>query len=206
MGPLISARIWSRVAACPVGELCESGRTRVPGRRCQRCNRRAQTIAASPPYPCCNAAPVRLASARTQSAGHRLFQGLRRPLGTVSRRSSSNHGMRFREYRLRRPGFGATADDLLAKVFAGNGARAIHRAEYMDFAGAGSGVPSIDCDFHPRRHRRGPNAAILSDEIDDTPTPVVLLPFPTFSREPEKLRPTALSSGSGALPQAPGTH
>src|SRR5713101_9806031 len=31
-------------------------------------SRRARTIAASTPYPCCTAGPVRLASARTQSA------------------------------------------------------------------------------------------------------------------------------------------
>src|SRR4029077_14881579 len=45
------------------------GRTRLPGQRCRRCSRRARTIPASTPYPCCTAGLVRLASARTQSAG-----------------------------------------------------------------------------------------------------------------------------------------
>ena len=44
------------------------GQTGVPGLRCRRCSRRARTIRASPPYPCCTAGPVRLASVRMQLA------------------------------------------------------------------------------------------------------------------------------------------
>jgi hypothetical protein len=41
---VVSASIWSLVAARTVGEFRERGRTRAPGQRCRRCSRSARTI------------------------------------------------------------------------------------------------------------------------------------------------------------------
>ena len=66
-------------------------------------------------------------------------------------------------------------DDLLAQTFAGKGARAVHGPEHVASGNAGRRSPCVDRHFHPGRHRRRPNAAVLSDKIDDTPAAVALL-------------------------------
>ena len=66
-------------------------------------------------------------------------------------------------------------DDLLAQVLAGKRARAIHRLEGVAIGEAGGRCPRIYRDSHPRGHRRGSDATMLSDEIDDAPASVALL-------------------------------
>ena len=65
-------------------------------------------------------------------------------------------------------------DDLFAELLAGNSA-AIYWPEHMASADSGGGCPRADRQLHPRRHRRGTNTAVLSDEIDDAPTAIALL-------------------------------
>src|SRR5258707_392244 len=66
-------------------------------------------------------------------------------------------------------------DDLLAQGFASNGARAVHWPEHVPRRDAGGGCPGVYSHFHPRRHRRSTDAAVLSDEIDNAPTSIALL-------------------------------
>ena len=51
----------------------------------------------------------------------------------------------------------------------------IHRAEYAALAQTGCGSPGVDRDFHPSRHRNGAHAAVLADEVNDTPAAIALL-------------------------------
>jgi hypothetical protein len=66
-------------------------------------------------------------------------------------------------------------NDLLAQVVARNAARTVDRAENVAGGEVGSGRPGVNGDFHPGRHRRGPNATVLSNKVNDAPTTVALL-------------------------------
>src|SRR6266404_2182059 len=66
-------------------------------------------------------------------------------------------------------------DDLLAQAFACYAARAVHRAEYVTINDSSARRPCVNRHFHPRRHRRGPNPTVLSDEVNDAPPSVTLL-------------------------------
>src|SRR5258708_36077116 len=45
----------------------------------------------------------------------------------------------------------------------------IHRAEHAAVCPAGRGVPGVDSDFHPSRHRHRADAAVLTDQLNDAP-------------------------------------
>ena len=66
-------------------------------------------------------------------------------------------------------------DDLLPEVLAGDGATTIHWPENMTVGNARSRSPRVDRHLHPRRHRRGPNASVFANEIDNVPASVSLL-------------------------------
>jgi len=66
-------------------------------------------------------------------------------------------------------------DDLFAQALAGDGARAVYGTEYVTSGDAGRRCPCVDRHFHPRRHRRCPNASVLSHKIDNAPSPIALL-------------------------------
>jgi hypothetical protein len=73
-------------------------------------------------------------------------------------------------------------DDLFAEALSVNGSAAIHRPEDVSGGDAGRGCPRINRYLHPRWHRRGPHAAMLSNEIDDAPASVALLDVPKCKR------------------------
>jgi hypothetical protein len=63
----------------------------------------------------------------------------------------------------------------VVKAFAGDGAAAIYRPENMTSGDPQSGCPRVNRYLHPCRHRRGPNAPVLPDEIHNAPASVTLL-------------------------------
>jgi len=66
-------------------------------------------------------------------------------------------------------------DDLLGHGLALYVVASIHRAEYSAFRNAARGSPHIDRHLHPGRHRHGADAAVLANEVYDTPAAIALL-------------------------------
>src|SRR5260370_38861941 len=66
-------------------------------------------------------------------------------------------------------------DDLFGHGLALFLVASIHRAEYSAVSQAGRGGPGVDSYLDPGRHRYRADAAMLPDEVDDTPATVALL-------------------------------
>jgi hypothetical protein len=66
-------------------------------------------------------------------------------------------------------------DDLFAEAFAGDAAVPFHWPKNMTGSDARGRSPRINRLLHPSRHRRGADASMLSNEIDDAPASITLL-------------------------------
>src|SRR5437870_142925 len=60
-------------------------------------------------------------------------------------------------------------DDLLAQCDGPNPTAALHGTKHRTVDHPGRRDPQIDCILDPRRHRNGPNAPVLADEVHDAP-------------------------------------
>jgi hypothetical protein len=94
-------------------------------------------------------------------------------------------------------------DDFLAEALARNGAAASHWPENMSGGDARRRSPCIDRHLHPRRHRRGADAPVFSDEIDDAPPAIALLDVCKCERGHFRTAQSAAKEDgeNGAIPQ-----
>jgi hypothetical protein len=95
--------------------------------------------------------------------------------GTVGPRDPGNSGRRCVPLE-------QLPDDLFAERQALNLAAAVHGPEHLPSRDAGRRRPRVDRHLNPRRHRYRPDAAMLADEVHDTPSPVSLLDVPKSER------------------------
>src|SRR5579864_1401251 len=66
-------------------------------------------------------------------------------------------------------------DDLFGHCVALYLVASIHRAEYVAVRRAGCASPGVDRDFYPGRRRNSAHAAMLANEVNNTPTAIPLL-------------------------------
>src|SRR5207248_1032473 len=78
-------------------------------------------------------------------------------------------------------------DDLLAQGKGANSVAAIHRPKYLTSDHACSRGPRVARLLDPGRHRNGPDAPVLADEVHDAPSGIPLLDVPERNRR--HLRP-----------------